>query len=191
VIKVGFVLASASERRKELLTRLCEEFRVIESFFPEEKVVFNGNLEEYVKELSLGKAKYVADNLDTEDIIIAADTIVAIGDLILGKPKDKDDAYNMLKSLSGKVHNVYTGVAVLDLRSKKIISEAVCTKVKFSHLSDDEILSYVDSGDPLDKAGAYGIQGRGGVFVERIEGCYYNVVGLPLNKLDKMLKSLV
>lgn len=188
---MGFVLASASERRKELLTRLCEEFRVIESFFPEEKVVFNGNLEEYVKELSLGKAKYVADNLDTEDIIIAADTIVAIGDLILGKPKDKDDAYNMLKSLSGKVHNVYTGVTVLDLRSKKIISEAVCTKVKFSHLSDDEILSYVDSGDPLDKAGAYGIQGRGGVFVERIEGCYYNVVGLPLNKLDKMLKSLV
>jgi nucleoside triphosphate pyrophosphatase len=191
VIKVGFVLASASERRKELLTRLCEEFRVIESFFPEEKVVFNGNLEEYVKELSLGKAKYVADNLDTEYIIIAADTIVAIGDLILGKPKDKDDAYTMLKSLSGKVHNVYTGVTVLDLRSKKIISEAVCTKVKFSHLSDEEILSYVDSGDPLDKAGAYGIQGRGGVFVERIEGCYYNVVGLPLNKLDKMLKSLV
>ncbi|MNI37425.1 Maf-like protein [Clostridium sp. YIM B02506] len=188
---MGFVLASASERRKELLTRLCEEFRVIESFFPEEKVVFNGNLEEYVKELSLGKAKYVADNLDTEDIIIAADTIVAIGDLILGKPKDKDDAYNMLKSLSGKVHNVYTGVTVLDLRSKKIISEAVCTEVKFSHLSDEEILSYVDSGDPLDKAGAYGIQGRGGVFVERIEGCYYNVVGLPLNKLDKMLKSLV
>lgn len=188
---MGFVLASASERRKELLTRLCEEFRVIESFFPEEKVVFNGNLEEYVKELSLGKAKYVADNLDTEDIIIAADTIVAIGDLILGKPKDKDDAYTMLKSLSGKVHNVYTGVTVLDVRSKKIISEAVCTKVKFSHLSDEEILSYVDSGDPLDKAGAYGIQGRGGVFVERIEGCYYNVVGLPLNKLDKMLKSLV
>lgn len=186
-----FVLASASERRKELLTRLCKEFKVVESFFPEDKVKFNDNLEEYVKKLSLGKAQYVANKLGIDNIVIAADTIVAINDTILGKPKDKQDAYNMLNSLSGNVHKVYTGVTVMNLKTKKTVSEAVCTKVKFSPLDEDTIISYIESGEPLDKAGAYGIQGYGGIFVESIEGCYYNVVGLPLNKLDKILRLIV
>lgn len=188
---MNFVLASASERRKELLARLCEEFRVVESFFPEESVEFKGDLEKYVKELSLGKAQYVARTLDEDSIVIAADTIVAINGNILGKPKDKEAAYNMLKSLSGNVHKVYTGVTVINLRNNKIMNEAVCTKVVFSTLNEEDILAYVDSEEPLDKAGAYGIQGHGGVFVESIEGCYYNVVGLPLNRLDKMLKSII
>lgn len=191
VIKVKFVLASASERRKELLTRICKEFKVVESFFPEDSVVFNGNLEDYVKELSNGKAKYVEDISNEESIIIAADTIVTINGSILGKPKDKNDAYKMLKTLSGNTHKVYTGITVINKGTKEILSEAVCTKVKFSYLNEEEILNYIQTGEPLDKAGSYGIQGYGGVFVEYIEGCYYNVVGLPLNRLDKMLKSII
>ena len=104
--------------------------------------------------------------------------------------RDSNDAFKMLKSLSGNVHRVYSGVVVINTENNKINKQSLFTEVKFSNLSDEEILKYIETKEPLDKAGAYGIQGLGGVFVEGINGCYYNVVGLPLNILNKMIKSV-
>ncbi|MBL4934012.1 Maf-like protein [Clostridium paridis] len=185
------ILASASERRKELLFRLFEEFEVVVSNFDEDSVVFSGNLEEYVKTLSYGKAKEISKSSIKDSLIIAADTIVSIDGKILGKPKDKQEAVNMLKTLSGREHKVYSGITVINSNSSKIIQDAVCTTVYFSVLSDEEILSYVETNEPMDKAGAYGIQGHGGIFVEKIDGCFYNVVGLPLNRLSKIIKEIM
>lgn len=187
---VKIILASASARRKELLKRIEEEFSVIVSDFDEESVPFNGECGEYVKILAEGKALAVAKNSGKESVVIGSDTIVTIDNKVLGKPKDRDDAFFMLKQLSGREHEVYSGIAVVDVKNKKVISDYVCTKVKFSQLSERQINDYVDSGDPLDKAGAYGIQGKAGVFVEKIDGCYYSVVGLPLNKLNSILEEV-
>lgn len=187
---VKIILASASARRKELLRRIVEEFSVIVSDFNEESVSFNGDCGEYVKTLAEGKALTVAKNSDKESVVIGSDTIVTIDNKILGKPKNTEDAFFMLKQLSGREHEVYSGIAVVDVKNNEIISDYVCTKVKFSQLSEKQINDYVDSGDPLDKAGAYGIQGKAGVFVEKIDGCYYSVVGLPLNKLNSMLEEV-
>ena len=186
---MNFILASASERRKELLSRLISNYKVIVSDFDESSVNFNGDVEHYVKTLALGKAKAVEQLVNNEAIIIAADTIVVLDDKILGKPKDKRDAFNMLKSLSGKSHKVYTGMAIINVTKSSYLVDSVCTKVKFSEISDNEILQYIDSGEPMDKAGAYGIQGCGGIFVEKINGCYYNIVGLPINKLKRILNK--
>lgn len=124
------------------------------------------------------------------NLVIGCDTLVAFNNKILGKPKDKKDAFEMLQALSGNEHEVYSGLAILDVKSNKIIKDFVCTKVKFSKLTSLQIEKYVNTGDPMDKAGAYGIQGKAGVFVENINGCYYNVVGLPLNKLNSMLMEM-
>ena len=186
-----FILASASERRKELLSRIVKDFEVRVSDFDEESVQVNNNIEEYVKTLSQGKAKSVALNYSSDSIIIGADTIVVIDNKVLGKPKDKNDAFRMLKSLSNNVHRVYSGVTVINNSTKVIKSECLYTEVYFSELSDEEIWKYIDTGECLDKAGAYGIQGFGGVFVKSINGCYYNVVGLPLNLLNKMIKEIL
>ncbi len=124
------------------------------------------------------------------NLVIGCDTLVAFNNKILGKPKDKKDAFEMLQALSGNEHEVYSGLAILDIKSNKIIKDFVCTKVKFSKLTSLQIEKYVNTGDPMDKAGAYGIQGKAGVFVENINGCYYNVVGLPLNKLNSMLMEM-
>ena len=171
-----FILASASERRKELLSRIVKDFEVRVSDFDEESVHVNEDIEEY----------YSSDS-----IIIGADTIVVIDNKVLGKPKDKNDAFRMLKSLSNNVHRVYSGVTVINNSTKVIKSECLYTEVYFSELSDEEIWKYIDTGECLDKAGAYGIQGFGGVFVKSINGCYYNVVGLPLNLLNKMIKEIL
>lgn len=186
-----FILASASERRKELLSRIVKDFEVRVSDFDEESVHVNEDIEEYVKILSEGKAKSVALNYGSDSIIIGADTIVVIDNKVLGKPKDKNDAFRMLKSLSNNVHRVYSGVTVINNSTKVIKSECLYTEVYFSELSDEEIWKYIDTGECLDKAGAYGIQGFGGVFVKSINGCYYNVVGLPLNLLNKMIKEIL
>ncbi|MBX9136555.1 MULTISPECIES: Maf-like protein [unclassified Clostridium] len=186
-----FILASASERRKELLSRIVKDFEVRVSDFDEESVHVNEDIEEYVKILSEGKAKSVALNYSSDSIIIGADTIVVIDNKVLGKPKDKNDAFRMLKSLSNNVHRVYSGVTVINNSTKVIKSECLYTEVYFSELSDEEIWKYIDTGECLDKAGAYGIQGFGGVFVKSINGCYYNVVGLPLNLLNKMIKEIL
>lgn len=186
-----YILASASERRQELLHRIVDNFDIIISNFDEEKVSFNDNIEDYVLELASGKALNVAENIKNEAIIIAADTIVVLDNVILGKPKDSNDAFETLKLLSGKVHRVYSGVVVLNTTNSKLEKKCVYTEVKFSDLTDQEINKYINTKEPLDKAGSYGIQGYGGVFVEYINGCYYNVVGLPLNTLDKMIKKVI
>lgn len=189
ILKV--ILASASERRKELLSRIVSDFEVRVSDFDEDSVQVNNDIETYVKSLSQGKAKSVAASCSENSIIIGADTIVVIDNKVLGKPKDKNDAFRMLKALSNNVHRVYSGVTVINNKTKVMKSECLYTEVYFSELSDEEIWKYIDTEECLDKAGAYGIQGFGGIFVKRINGCYYNVVGLPLNLLNKMIKEIL
>jgi septum formation protein len=185
-----FVLASASERRQELLKRIVEDFKIVISNFDETSVNFGGDCDEYVKVLALGKAREVADRTKDESMVVGSDTIVYHNGKILGKPKDEQDAYNMLKSLSGSSHKVYSGIAVINTASNEIKMDSVCTEVFFSTLSEEQISRYIASAEPMDKAGAYGIQGNGGIFVEKIHGCYYNVVGLPLNRLYFMLREM-
>ena len=185
------VLASASERRQELLSRLVEEFEVIVSNFDENTVVFKGNVKECVENIALGKAIDVQKNIHEDVIIIAADTIVTLDNKILGKPKDGTEAFSMLKDLSGRTHNVYSGIVLINTKTGEIMKDSLCTEVRFSKLKDEEIIKYIESKEPLDKAGAYGIQGKGGIFVEEIKGCYYNVVGLPLNKLKSMMDKII
>lgn len=151
----------------------------------------NSSIINYVEEIALGKAREVSKRVNEDNIIIGADTIVVIEDKILGKPLDEVDAFNTLKKLSGKLHCVYTSVAIINNKNNKVVKDTVCTEVKFSNLSDDEIKKYIKTKEPMDKAGSYGIQGIGGTFVEEIRGCYYNVVGLPLNRLRKMLLEII
>jgi septum formation protein len=190
VIGLKYVLASGSERRQELLHRIIDEFDIIISDFDEHKVLFENNVDKYVITLAKGKALGVKESLKEDAIIIAGDTIVVLDNKILGKPTSEEDAYNMLKLLSGKTHRVYSGIVVINMYNNKIEEKSLYTEVKFSTLSDDEINDYIRTGEPFDKAGAYGIQGYGGVFIEGINGCYYNVVGLPLNLLNKMLNKV-
>ena len=185
-----YILASASERRKELLSRLVDNFDIIVSDFEEDKIEFKGDIESYVISLSEGKALNVVSKNTDDAIIIAADTIVSINNKILGKPNDKEDAYDMLKLLSDNVHRVYSAVTVINTSTNKMESKCIYTEVYFSKLTDEEIWNYINTGECDDKAGAYGIQGFGGIFVEKINGWYYNVVGLPLNLLNKMLSRI-
>ncbi|MCR1972869.1 Maf-like protein [Clostridium sporogenes] len=188
----NIILASASQRRQELLKRILGNFQIIVSDFDESSIPFKNNIPSYVMNLAEGKARSVSKKIMDQDnnLIIGCDTIVAFNNRILGKPKDKKDAFEMLQALSGNEHEVYSGLAILDVKSNKIIKDFVCTKVKFSKLSSVQIEKYINTGDPMDKAGAYGIQGKAGIFVENINGCYYNVVGLPLNKLNSMLMEM-
>jgi septum formation protein len=132
----------------------------------------------------------VAARVPVDKIVIAADTIVYKGQEILGKPKSEMDAYQMLKKLSGCSHKVITGVCLIDNNTNASYEDYEETKVFFKKLSDEEIRGYIKSGEPLDKAGAYGIQGLGGIFVKKIEGCYFNVVGLPVYKLNNLLGKM-
>lgn len=184
------ILASASERRQELLFRLVDNFEIEVSKFDENTVQFQGDIDQYVKAVALGKALDVKSRNNGDAIIISADTVVVYNGKILGKPKDKQEAFKMLQSLQGKSHFVYSGIVVINTKTNKTKQESLGTKVTFSEISDEEILEYIETGEPLDKAGSYGIQGRGGVFVKGIEGCYYNVVGLPINKLKSMLDEV-
>ncbi|WP_446898699.1 Maf-like protein [Clostridium sp. LBM24168] len=185
------VLASSSIRRKQLLGRLVDNFDVFVSSFREESVVFGGNCEKYVMDLASGKARDVCSKINERDVIvIGCDTIVYFRGNILGKPRDKDEAYNMLKSLSTNEHHVYSGIAIIDKTSNIMKKDFVKTSVRFSNISDEQIEKYLKTEEYADKAGAYGIQGYGGVFVSEIHGCYYNVVGLPLNKLYDMLTGM-
>lgn len=144
--------------------------------------------EALVKGLVLSKARDVARKVK-EGIVIGADTVVVYKGKILGKPSDEADTERMLRRLSGREHEVMIGLAIVDIDRSEEAVECVKTKVKFRRLSPKEIKEYIATGEPLDKAGAYGVQGKGAALVESIEGCYYNVVGLPLAKLVEMLKS--
>jgi septum formation protein len=145
----------------------------------------------YVQELALLKAATVAKNIGGggDTLIISADTVVVNDGVILGKPKDRDDAYRILKGLSGRTHNVYTGVCVLRLSDAYTVCKYVKTDVTFKELSDEKINRYIESGEPMDKAGAYGIQGLGAMLVDHINGDYFNVVGLPISALSDILEQ--
>lgn len=184
------ILASQSPRRKELLSMIGIDFEVEVSSY-EEDMSLDMSTEGLAKYLSLNKAKDVLQNHSNEDcIIIGADTFVKIEDEILGKPKDKEDAKTMLRKLSGKTHEVICGLAVIDSLSKKEIVVSTLSKVKFRSIYESEIESYVESGESLDKAGAYAIQGKAAVFVEEISGDYYSIMGLPISKLSEILTEL-
>ncbi len=181
------ILASASPRRKEILQNLGLEFEVITSS-AEEKVPDGLPPHIIVQELAMLKGADVAAKTKNA-LVISADTIVWLDGKMLGKPKDAEDAKYMLKMLSGNVHEVYTGVCVTHSGSGKSVSEYEMTKVYFRKLSGGEIERYIATGEPLDKAGAYGIQGKGCLLVEKIEGDYLNVVGLPAVSLAKILRE--
>lgn len=178
------ILASSSPRRRELLKTIGLEFTIV-SPEVEEKIDKSKKPEEIAIEIARKKAQAVEQKIGKGDIIISADTIVVYRNFVLGKPNDEKDAFNMLRKLSGKWHKVFTGVCVKTSEGELTFYEV--TKVKFRKLNDAEIIYYVNTKEPLDKAGAYGIQGLGGAFVEKIVGDYTNVVGLPLPKLWKIL----
>ena len=189
------MLASGSPRRYDLLRQMEWDVEVRSLPFDEAETV-----EEAKEKLSacqnenlvcaynaLGKGRAAANTIDTASPVIAADTIVVLGNTILGKPSDASDAIRMLRMLSGKAHQVKTAVAVL--YQDKTLLRVITTNVHFRTLEESEIKWYVGTGEPMDKAGAYGIQGKGAVLVERIEGSYDNVVGLPLTAVYEMLLS--
>ncbi len=179
------VLASASPRRRELLKLICSDFDICPST-AEERVHEGLSAEETVKDLSILKACSV----DAPDsLVIGADTLVYVEDTPLRKPSDEEDAFRMLRSLSGRAHCVYTGVTVFDAASRRRFTAAECTKVFFCDMTDADILSYIATGEPMDKAGAYGIQGGAAKFISRIEGCYFNVMGLPVHRAYMLLKE--
>ena len=179
-------LASGSPRRRELLEMLGADFEVIPAK-GEERAEAGLSPEDTVKSLATEKAEEVF-SLVPEGLILAADTIVELDGEILGKPKDSKDAKAMLRRLSGRAHRVYTGVAVLC--GEERIIEAEETKVYFRALSEGEIVAYVTTGEPLDKAGAYGAQGIASLFVERIDGDFFNVMGLPVCRVGRMLSKI-
>ncbi len=185
---MNIVLASASPRRRELLAMLgVENFKIIPAV-GEELVKPELTPAEIVCELSLEKAAEVSRLCEASDLIIAADTIVALDGGIMGKPSSKEDAFRMLSKLSGRAHEVFTGVTVM--QGKEAFTEYERTSVRFRELTEREIFAYIETGEPMDKAGAYGAQGIGSLFVEGIEGDFFNVMGLPLCRLSKMLEKL-
>lgn len=212
-MKKRIILGSASPRRRELLEQIGIEFEIVVSDAREHYK--STRPEEIVRELALMKAEHVAKEverrekeraeqasipgLDTGEahlrnvVILGADTIVVRDGQILGKPSDEEAAFSMLKSLQGRMHQVYTGVAVLDFDgsgSLRTISHAEETKVYVHEMTDEEIRRYIAAGESMDKAGAYGVQGRFAAFIDRIEGDYYNVVGLPVAYLYNTVKEL-
>lgn len=182
--EMDIVLASASPRRREILNIFNLEFKVEPSNIDE--CINIDDPCDLVESLAYNKALDISKRIPGS-LIIGADTIVYFNEKILGKPKSKDEAYEMLKSLSGNVHSVITGISLVCEDENIALKDHEITKVYFKILTDEEIWSYIDTGEPLDKAGSYGIQGIASVFVEKIEGCYFNVVGLPTNKLYNLL----
>lgn len=180
------ILASKSPRRRELLSLLGLDFRVVTEDI-DETVEETLPIIDEIKRLSQNKAKAVSGKVSPDDLIIAADTVVTLDGRVFGKPKDRAEAERMLKTLSGKTHEVITGVTVLS--GGRFETSAEVTKVTFRDLSDNEILAYIDTGDPFDKAGGYALQGVSCVFVSRISGDHFNVYGLPVSMLARMLRS--
>lgn len=185
------ILASASPRRHELLNlvNLKHEIRISDC---EENIAYKDPAD-MVSRLSLIKASAVAKQLqmpeEKDALVIGADTIVFFKDKVLGKPKDKQEALAMLRALSGNTHTVFTGVSVIDAASGQTETFYEETKVTFYEFTDEELAAYVDSGDPMDKAGAYGVQGPGAFLVKKVKGDYFTVVGLPVAHLLQVLKK--
>lgn len=173
------ILASTSPRRREILSRFLRNFQVVPSNADER---CSGRPEECAVELAKAKAREVYSRVG--GTVIGADTVVSVDGRILGKPKSEKEAYGMLKLLSGRVHRVTTGYCII--HEGEEITGAVTTEVRFRELDDDLIWAYIGTGEPMDKAGAYGIQGKAGLFVEWIKGDYYNVVGFPMEIIWKL-----
>lgn len=184
------ILASQSPRRRELLERAGVDFSVVPSSFDEESIPVT-EPEDYVRVLAEAKAADIAAR-HPENWVIGADTIVVIDDVILGKPGTDDDARTMLHALSNRIHRVITAYALVHQAKGRQASEAVITEVEFKALSDAEVEWYIETGEPFDKAGGYGIQGIGAFLVRRINGSYTNVVGLPVCEvIDTLLREKV
>ena len=178
------ILASKSPRRRQMFDSLGLDYEAITTSVDES---YRGKIvpSRLVEILSLRKAEAV--KADSDDIVIASDTVVALDNRIFGKPADRREAYEMMRALSGSVHKVYSGYAIL--RGDKRVSGYVATKVKFRDLTDDEINAYIDTDEPYDKAGGYGIQENGGFFVVAINGDFNNVVGMPLSTIETVMRE--
>lgn len=188
-----FILASASPRRRELMSVLGLDFEVVVSDADEAGVDKTIPVNLYVQELAMLKASATAEKLIREKcsdcLIISADTVVCCDGRILGKPKDREDATAMLRQLSGRAHEVYTGICVMRLSDGYTVCDSRMTRVWFLPLTEEKICAYIETGEPMDKAGAYGIQGLGSTLIEKIDGDYFNVVGLPLAALAALLEK--
>lgn len=182
------ILASQSPRRRELLGRFLDSFTVLTDDTEEIRIAGEAP-EKTVQRLAMEKVHHVAERAERDALIIGADTVVVLENKVLGKPADEQEAAAMLSMLSGRCHSVLTGIAVLDTRSGDCVGDYAETKVRFRQLTKTDIDRYIASKEPMDKAGAYGIQELGALFVEGIDGDYFNVVGLPLCRLDKLLKE--
>ncbi|MBP5426910.1 MAG: septum formation inhibitor Maf [Clostridiales bacterium] len=182
-------LASGSPRRRELLRNIGLKFEVVKSNFDENTVDFERTPQELAESLAYGKAKNVKSLVD-QGIIIGADTLVTLDNKVYGKPRDSKEAFDMLKSLSDKTHEVITGVVLIDTVTNEVLVEHEITKVTFNRLTNEEITAYIKSNDYQGKAGAYGIQNRGAVLIKKVDGCYFNVVGLPIGRVCRMLKDM-
>jgi septum formation protein len=183
------ILASASPRRAEILRGAGLQFTVLSSAVDETPMPSEVP-QDLVRRLALAKAELVAARALGPAIVIAADTVVVLEGAILGKPRTSEDARQMLAKLSGRTHSVMTGVALIRLPDAERREFIETTQVHFASVSNEEIVKYLASGEPFDKAGAYAIQGLGGRFIPRIDGCYFNVVGLPLARLYHELSLL-
>jgi septum formation protein len=183
------ILASASPRRAEILRGAGIAFSVLSSAVDETPLP-GETATDMVRRLAAAKAELVAARAVGPAIVIAADTVVALDGAVMGKPRTSDDARHMLEKLSGRTHSVITGVALVRLPDVERREFTEITQVHFTALSDEEIVRYLSSGEPFDKAGAYAIQGVAGRFIPRIDGCYFNVVGLPLSRLCRELTAL-
>lgn len=181
----NIILASKSPRRIEMLSKYLENI-IVYSPDTDERVNDLDLPEITVMKIAFEKAWKASCDFEIKGIIIAADTVVFL-DKIMGKPKDYEEAFSMLKSLSGKTHSVYTGICIIDSENGTKVVDYEKTFVEFNHLTDDFIRRYLETGEHLDKAGAYGIQGFGELMVKKIDGCYNNVKGLPLTKLNTIL----
>ncbi len=182
-----FILASASPRRRELAELMgLSPLKILPAKGEEvaDPRLTGGDL---AKALALHKAREVARSCGEDDLVIGADTIVCLDDVVFGKPHDGQDAARMLRALSGRAHTVFTGVAAL--RGEQVCTLAEATTVHFRALTDAEIAGYIATGEPMDKAGAYGIQGKGSLLVSGIEGDFFNVMGFPVCALGEMLKA--
>ena len=181
------ILASKSPRRREILENTKVRFSIKESQI-DEVIKSNESPKETVMRLAYEKAYDVAQK-NKDKLVIGADTIVALDNEVLGKPKDQNEAYQMIKRLSNKTHKVITGISLINLKENKIIKDYVVSFVTFKDLSEDSIKDYINTNESLDKAGAYGIQGYGALLVDNIQGDYFNIVGLPISKLSDLLKD--
>ena len=184
---MNIILASASPRRKEILENANVKFDVIKSTIDE--VILDQELPcQVVMRLAFEKCMDIASK-NENDLVIGADTIVVLDNIILGKPEDKEDDTSMIKKLSGKTHQVITGISLVNLNANNKIIDYVVSNVKFKDLSEEDIKDYIQTNESLDKAGAYGIQGYGAMLVEEIQGDYFNIVGLPISRLSDLLKK--